>query len=165
MPSPSASSVAQAGRIGRRTGYLLLGALVTAFTTVCTLEIMGQVWFQEVRTTGLECRAGLQGLIQALERARENVGSVREAGNESATLARFRDSLEPEWRARGAVSQACKSDHKSSKALQQIERLRYAEEHAVRYEAQNLARLRRRVQELLRELGIPADSHSQQNFR
>lgn len=132
----------------------MLGVLVTGFTAVCTVEILGQVWFQEVKSTKLDCRSGLLGLVQAVDRARTAVGKAPVSGGPSAALAVFRSSLEPEWSDREAVALVCQQNPTTSKALKQIEQLRYAEEHAVRYEAHNLSRQRRLVQDLLEELGL-----------
>lgn len=161
MPSPPASPGEHGSQIGRRVGYLLLGLLVSAFTVVCTLEIMGQVWFPRVESAEGDCRGGIQRLVQALGRARSVATTVRNGGEAGAAVAEFRRSLEPEWRERATLGTVCEGDAKGLRALKQIDQLRYAEEHAVRYEARNLSRLRREVERALQELGLAAaDSRS-----
>ncbi len=153
MPSSQTSDTERAAKIGRAVGFLVLGLLVSAFTAVCTFEIIRQLWFQDVGRSATECRAGLARLTHALERARSAGHRVQTGGNTGA-LARFRASLDPAWEDKTAVAQACRGDPRSSHALKQIEQLRYAEERAVRYEARSLSRQRRQVQKSLSELGL-----------
>jgi hypothetical protein len=70
-----------------------------------------------------------------------------EAGDddERAALKRYRGALEPEWSERKAVEAACAGDVAGRKRLKDVIALRYAEEHAVRYESLGLAPLRRRL--------------------
>jgi hypothetical protein len=156
MPSPPASPGERGSQIGRRAGYLLLGLLVSAFTAVCTLEIIGQVWFPRVESAQGDCRAGIRQLVQALGRARSVAATVRNGSEAGAAVAEFRKSLEPEWRGRATVGTVCEGDTEGLLVLKQIDQLRYAEEHAVRYEARNLSRLRREVERALQELGLAA---------
>ena len=149
----AAPEVERASRAGRRAGYLVLGVLVSAFTAVCALEIIRQVWFHESGPEQADCRAGLLRLVQAVDRARA-AAIATQLSDDQAALARFRHSLDPEWELKSAVAAACKGDPKTSNALKQIEQLRYAEEHAVRYEARNLSRQRHRVERTLSELGL-----------
>jgi hypothetical protein len=74
--------------------------------------------------------------------------------HESEALRRFRASLLPEWHRRGELDLACQADARAQATLRAIDQLRYAEEHAVRYEAQGLTLRRRRVQALERDLGL-----------
>ena len=66
----------------------------------------------------------------------------------------------PEWDSRASLESVCGSDAKTRAALAEIDALRYAEEHAVRYEAVGLAPQRRRVQALYETLfasdGLPS---------
>ncbi len=87
---------------------------------------------------------GLQRLAQGIDRARQAASGLAERG-EDAALAEFRGSLSPEWDEHDAVAAACQSNHDLAVALDVIERLRYAEERAVRREVSDLAPLRRRV--------------------
>ena len=59
----------------------------------------------------------------------------------------------PDWSTRSALDEACRQSPELTRALGEIEELRYAEEHAVRHEASDLARRRQRVALLARELG------------
>ena len=156
MPSPPASPLDRGSKIGRRAGYLLLGLLVSAFTAVCTFEIIGQVWFPPVASARSDCRVGIQRLVQALGRARMMAATLRNGSEAGAAVAEFRGSLEPEWHARASLKAACEGDAPGLRALTQIDQLRYAEEHAVRYEARNLSRHRREVERMLQELGLAA---------
>ncbi len=150
----AASNVERASRAGRRAGYVALGLLVTAFTAVCAVEIIRQVWFHEAGPEQADCRAGLLRLVGAVDRARAAAMATTQVVDDEAALARFRRSLDPEWELKAAVAAACKADPKTFNALKQIEQLRYAEEHAVRYEARNLSRQRRQVERALSELGL-----------
>lgn len=132
-----------ARRLGRRLGLVVFGVLVSTFTIVCSLQIIRQVWFPDVLPFAPSCRAGIRELIAAVERARR--AAAAENGDETAALARFRAQLEPQWRNWRAVEHACAEDREAVRALREVVQLRYAEEHAVRYEAVDLARLRRRV--------------------
>jgi hypothetical protein len=92
------------------------------------------------------CREGLRALALAVERAREAAPGM---DGEDAAIARFRSSLEPEWTYRDGVAAACRGSARDERALDAIERLRYAEEHAARREAGDLAPLRRRVRAIM----------------
>jgi hypothetical protein len=128
---------------GRRLGLVLFGLIVSGLTLIWSLQIIRQVWFPEVGPLDQDCRTGTRGLISALERARK--AAAAETGDERAALARFRAQLDPEWQKRAALERACRDDPAQASALQDVIQLRYAEEHAVRYETVDLARLRRRV--------------------
>ena len=101
------------------------------------------------------CREGLRALHAAVDRARLAAAGV---DGEEAALDRFRRALEPDWRARDEVAARCKGSTPDEGALDAIERLRYAEEHAVRREAGELAPLRRRVQGIVDRELAPAVS-------
>jgi hypothetical protein len=80
-------------------------------------------------------------------RARDDAAKTDQG--EDAALARFRSALEPEWSHRDDIAARCQGTPRDKGALDAIERLRYAEEHAVRREAGELAPLRRRVQAIV----------------
>jgi hypothetical protein len=140
-------------RLGRRIGLIVFGVLTSAFTLVCSAQIVKQVWFPELPAAEPACKPGIERLIGAVERARR--AAAAENGDERAALARFRTMLSPEWQERASLEEACKDDADTRQALRDVVELRYAEEHAVRYEAVALARLRRRVQALDPSLGKP----------
>src|SRR5262245_34191032 len=62
------------------------------------------------------CRAGLYGLVRAVDRARD-AASDTPGGNEDAALARFRSALDPEWQRRDATAAACGTDRWGRDAL------------------------------------------------
>jgi hypothetical protein len=142
-------------RLGRRIGLGLFAALLSAFTIVCSGQIILQVWFPSSEETIKSCRSGIQSLVTAVERARQ--AAAAENGDERAALARFRAKLAPEWQRLPAVERACEADEQARGALRDVVELRFAEEHAVRYEAVALARLRRRVKALDPGLRAPDD--------
>jgi hypothetical protein len=80
-------------------------------------------------------------------RARDDAAKTDQG--EDAALDRFRSALEPVWRYRDDIASRCRDAPRDKGALDAIERLRYAEEHAVRREAGELAPLRRRVQAIV----------------
>jgi len=147
-PPPSRAEVAR--RRGRRVAVALFALVVGGATAVWSWQILWQVWGPGPPREPVECRAGLLDLLGAVRRAR--LAAAAETGGERAALARFRHALEPEWTQRPTLESSCASDLQLRKALGDIDRLRYAEEHAVRYEAVDLARGRRRAQAIEREL-------------
>jgi len=149
---PDAS--APVARLGRRLGILAFAVLVASVTANWSFQILRQVFWAESPPRAVSCREGLLELERAIARARS--AAAFEARGERAALASFRDALEPEWHYRGAVAQACREDALGRAALSELDALRYAEEHAVRYEAGAVAAQRRRAEAILRELrGAP----------
>jgi hypothetical protein len=142
--------------LGRRIALALFYALVGAICAAATIQVAAQVFAQGPPSPYPSCDDGLRALVGALERARsaaaEGSGPSQEEG-EDAALARFRTALEPEWRYRDGIAASCRESASREQALDVIERLRYAEEHAVRREAGDLAPLRRKVRTL-----VPAGS-------
>jgi hypothetical protein len=98
---------------------------------------MQQVWGAPPGQAPTDCASGLRGLLFAVERARAAV----------------RDAADGE-----RAGMACRADARGTAMFREIDGLRYAEEHAVRYEAESLARQRRRAAGLKLEL----DRESQQ---
>jgi hypothetical protein len=145
--SAGAGRVARARRRGRTAamvGYYGLAAVMSIATTV---QLTRQIFLAPVPPSPWpSCRAGLLALADAVDRARSAA-----SGNdgEDAALEGFRRALEPEWGYRDSVAAACRGADSDEGALDAIERLRYAEEHAVRHEAGDLAPLRRRVQTIV----------------
>jgi hypothetical protein len=142
--------IESAKRRGRRFAIVVFGLIVGGITALWALQIIGQVWFPEVAGT-VDCREGLRSLVDSVRRAR--TAAAEETGGERRAMARFRAELEEAWSRRPAIGAACESDPDSRRALADVDRLRFAEEHAVRYEAVDLARRRRRVQALEKEFG------------
>ena len=71
---------------------------------------------------------------------------MQATSGEREAVARFRAALDPEWSIRFAIGEQCKNDLDSMRALGEVDRLRYGEEHALRYEALDIASLRKRVE-------------------
>ena len=144
------SRLAGARRNGRRAGIAVFSLIMVIATASWTYQILRAVFTPPILTVATECRTGTRGLLVAVRRAR--VAAASESGDERAALSRFRAALEPEWDSRASLESVCGSDAKTRGALAEIDALRYAEEHAVRYEAVGLAPQRRRVQALYETL-------------
>src|SRR6185436_2674975 len=121
--------------------------LAAVLTVSSTWQLLRQVFLTPAPPSPYaSCEDGLRALAGAVARAR-NAASGTEG--EDAALGRFRQALEPDWRYRDSVEVSCRGSAPSERALDAIERLRYAEEHAVRREAGDLAPLRRRVRAIV----------------
>ena len=172
MPNPTPESPdaprrapASARRSGRRAAIGVFWAVTVAVALASAFQVSQQVLFNPcpgglscsptpTAATFTTCRDGLLALHAAVERARLAAAGT---DGEDAALARFRAALTPEWGHRDDVAAACHGAAEDEGALDAIERLRYAEEHAVRREAGELAPLRRRVEAIVdRELARPA---------
>ena len=122
--------------------------VVAAFIVLAAGNVTWEIWAPHFRRhVPADCGAGLEALKQGVERARQAAGELSEA-SEDAALARFRQALLPEWERREEIAAACESNAELARALDVIERLRYAEERAVRREVSELAPLRRKVEQL-----------------
>ena len=141
----------RARRRGRRAGIAVFGTLVVSATAWWTSQILRQVWPSVGSVGDIECRPALRELLTALDRARG--AAAAETGGEQESLRVFRSSLGAPWQARPALDVACESDARAKEMLIEIDELRYAEEHAVRYEAVRLARQRTRARAIADELG------------
>jgi hypothetical protein len=130
--------------LGRRVGIAIFSGFFAGATLLWTIQILTEVW-GTAPPSPAGCEAGTASLERAVERAR--LAYAVEAGDEDerAALARYRSALEPEWQERKAVEAACRGDQTGQKHLKDVIALRYAEEHAVRYESLGLAPLRRRM--------------------
>ena len=131
-------------RRGRALGTAVFAALLTSFTVVCSVEIILQAWAPPGVRADVDCRRDIHRLIQAVRRARES--AMQATSGEREAVVRFRAALNPEWSLRPAIGDQCKSDLDSMRALGEVDRLRYGEEHALRYEALDIASLRKRVE-------------------
>jgi hypothetical protein len=149
---PAEDRLASVRQTGRTIGIAVFGSLMAAFTAVCSIQICLQVWSPRVVPLHVGCSAGTLQLIEAIEAAR--VASADEA-EEHAALAKFRGALSPAWTFRPALNGACAGDTAAVGRLHAVDRLRYAEEHAVRYGAVDLAKRRQEVQRF-----IPLLQHS-----
>jgi len=133
-------------RLGRRIGIAVFALIVGGATAVWSIQILSAVFAPPVIAVAKECRSGTSDLLTAVRRA--SLAAAAESGDERAALGRFRAALEPEWSTRASLDSVCQGDRQARAALAEIDALRYAEEHAVRYEAMGLAPQRRRVQAL-----------------
>jgi hypothetical protein len=131
----------RARRLGRRAGIVVFALLVAVPTAVWSIQIMVAVWSPPVGANAASCRSGLGGLLAAVERAR--AAAELEQGGERLATERFRSTLLPEWDARAALETLCSGPEEAA-MLKTIDGLRYAEEHAVRYEATALSEQRAR---------------------
>lgn len=147
---PTADPRLRAARLGRRLGILAFAIPVAGATAIWTVQILRQVFWPEPSAHTADCRAEVLSLERALRRARH--AAAEEAHGERAALDQFRRALFPEWRERSGLEQVCSGDAEALRALSDIDALRYAEEHAVRYEAVALAKQRRRADTIRREL-------------
>jgi hypothetical protein len=141
-PQSADPSFAGARQLGRTAGIAVFGLIVAAFTAVCSIEICLQVWNPTILPTKAGCSAGTLDLVEAIEAAR--VASADQA-EEHAALARFRGALAAAWAHRPALEHSCAGDPEAIRRLHAVDRLRYAEEHAVRYGAVDLAKRRQDV--------------------
>jgi len=139
----------QARRKARRIAMTALYSLTALFIALAAGNVTWQVWAPSFSELPAEnCRAGLAELAGAVQRARRAASSVITA-DEDAALSQFRAALSPEWQRRDGIAHACQSSRELSQALDVIDRLRYAEERAVRREVSELAPLRRRTEQIL----------------
>lgn len=140
----TATSESPSARRGRRAGLGLYFALMVVFTAICSLQIIRQAWAEPPSAGPAQCDEGLVSLALAVERGRLLASAVP---GERPTMEAFRRGLLPEWSSSGAVRTACRKAGGSSgeERFDEVERLRFAEERALRYEAPELADLRRRV--------------------
>jgi hypothetical protein len=111
--------------------------VVSSITAVFGVQMATQVWAPTEPRTVTPCEPGLRELLAAIETARDNASRQIE---EAEALSAFRAAMAEPWKSVPGLRRS---------KLQVLERLRYAEEHAVRYNSVELARQRRRVQDLL----------------
>lgn len=129
---------------------LLFYGFVATFLVVSVSQVASQLFWPEPRgPQPASCGEGLQGLADAVVRARAASAGVH---TEAEALRRFRQALAPEWDARATITSVCSGDESNERALDAIVRLRYAEEHAVRRGAGDLAPLRAKVRSILAPL-------------
>jgi len=144
--SQKAPKVVSARRRGRSIAGAIYYGTIGVICIAGTVQVSMQVFKPAEAAPYASCQDGLRALVAAVERAR---GAASGTDGEEAALDRFRRALEPEWGYFDGVALKCKGNAKDEGALDAIERLRYAEEHAVRREAGDLAPLRRTVQAIV----------------
>ncbi len=134
----------RAERIGRRAGIAVFATIFAGATALWTFQILSTVW-GSAPPSPEGCASGTASLERAVSRARAAFAASSGDEDERAALALYRQALEPEWSQQKAVEAACEGDAAGRKHLKDVIALRYAEEHAVRYESLGLAPLRRRL--------------------
>jgi hypothetical protein len=145
--APEAPAEPSPRRTGRRVAQAIYYGSVAAICVGSTVQIAHQLFYTPGAPSPFaSCREGLSALARAIDRAR---AAAPGTDGEDAALARFRTALEPDWRFRDGIAATCRGSAPDERALDAIERLRYAEEHAVRREAGDLAPLRRKVQAIV----------------
>ena len=151
-PRPATSDQPARRPLGPRLAAVGFLGFVVPWVFYISAQIVVQVLWPDVSPSPWgSCADGRRALAASLERA------AREAeGNDDPdeALRRFRASISTEWRHVEGVRATC-STSDDRRALDALERLRYAEEHAVRREVSSLARLRREVSATL---GVGADA-------
>jgi hypothetical protein len=140
---------ARLGQLGRTLGVGVYAFLVASFTIICSVQICLQVWAPHVQAAPFDCSAGTVALVDAVDLAR---AAAENEPDEHAALEKFRGALEPTWKYRPALTRACAQSREALRHLQAVDRLRYAEEHAVRYAAVDLAQRRHEVNRLITSL-------------
>ncbi len=144
-PAGPVSALAIAERRGRRVAFAAYLSVAAAVAVASGGQVFLQA-FERREAKDLQiksCDDGLSHLTAALERARTAASAT---DGEDAALLDFRRALNPDWDDRDHIEDLCRSSPSKMAALDAIEQLRYAEEHAIRREAAELAPLRRRVQ-------------------
>ncbi len=144
----SSSPTARARKIGRALGIAVFAAVVGGSTVAWTIQILRQVWGAPARVTAGTCRPAIVALIRAVYRARES--SAHASATETALVSSFRAALRPEWDERSAIGIRCANDREAMRALAEVDRFRYAEEHGVRYLSVDLGRRRANVSRIER---------------
>jgi hypothetical protein len=149
-PRTVTSAASRAELIGRRVALGVFIALVSAFIVVCSVQIIRQAWEQPKLAEDLTCREHLAQLLGSLRAARK--AAEANQGGERLALSAFRAALSPQWNAVDSLHERCARDPVARRLAHELAQLRYAEEHAVRYESRELAARRNRVARLEQEL-------------
>lgn len=129
-------------RRGRRVASVVFLTVVVLWVGYVSGQIVVQSLHPAPVTPGWEtCDQALGELTAAVDRAR---GAAEGHDDVDTALTHFREALRPAWDGLEAAQKRCVSQE-DRRSLDAIERLRYAEEHAVRREAASLSALRRQV--------------------
>ena len=144
-------------RRGRRVALGIFYAIVVASVGLWTAQITVQVFTSRsgARLGPSDCRAGLAALVTALDAAR--AASERVEASPEDAIAGFRSALSPAWDDHDRVADSCirEADPRLVQSLDTVDRLRYAEENAIRRDARDLGLLRRRMRALRESLFGP----------
>lgn len=144
-------------RRARRTVIGIFYTGVVVFCAAMSTQISIQVLSTRPGDFRGSCRDGVRSLASALDSAR--VASEGVDDQPEIAIVKFRGALSPAWDSRDAIAKICE-DEKNATLLADfdlVERLRAAEESAVRRDARDLSSLRRRTREAaVRDLGATA---------
>jgi hypothetical protein len=145
-PKASDDGSARPAQLGRTLGIAVFAFLMAGFTVVCSVQICLQVWAPRVEPAPFDCSAGTLALVDSIDAARL---AAADEPDEQAALTKFRGALVSTWKYRPALGRSCASSAEALRHLRAIDSLRYAEEHAVRYAAVDLAERRNEVKRLI----------------
>lgn len=148
---PDADPLERTRRLGRRAGIVAVFGLTTAFTVVCAAQVLLQALPRGTVPSRVACRDGVQRLAFAVDRARSAETGGPPGGD---ARDRFRARLEPEWGERKGLDATCAGDAAARLALDRVDELRYAEEHAALRAASDLSARRRAVAASLQVLAL-----------
>jgi hypothetical protein len=125
-----------------------------------TYQVSRQVFVAEASSDRpfASCRAGLDALYGIIAEGRKVADeyAANAAPGSEVSLEQFRHRVRATWRNRDAVSRDCKGDSDAMRALRAIERLRYSEEHGVRFRATEIIPVRRAAERRLQRVGVPS---------
>jgi hypothetical protein len=146
------------GRSGKLLATAIYGLGIAGVTVVLSVQVIQQAFWPEAMQTDLSCPAGVRHLVHAVQRARqsaagqESVALGRKEQSERRTLQRFRDQLSSTWPILPTLRSRCASDPVATRALILVERLRYAEEQALRHYSTTSGPLRSELNALTGQL-------------
>jgi hypothetical protein len=135
--------------------FIFIGyfCLVTVVIAISISQVARQVYAEPAQVPAVRCSEELVRLMSAIDRATTKAqGSL---GPAQDVLPQFRSDLSPEWDRLEPLRKAC-SNEPHAQALDAIEQLRYAEEHAVRRDSFELTD-RRKQARLMLDQSLQAD--------
>lgn len=173
MDSDTAKPDDRRASLRKRTlRYVMIGYffVVLAVCAVSAVQVVEQALFREPESKlesadvkRFECAEGIRLLDDAIDRARKTVH--RSALDETQAMKKYREALEPIWSHRAVIERACMGDAQGELAVRALIRLGYAEEHAVRSDAMELSRLRKRTEQLVQAVARPAQTGADVDVR
>ena len=150
----------EARRKGRRLVMIIYFSLVVLVIAVAGWQVTSQVFAQRAGSHSddpIDCIEGIRSLMAAIDLARSTTSASHE--QESDAVHRFRSSLDDTaWKRRGDIQRACQGDPDRLRTLDAVLHLGYTEEHAVRRNAVELAAVRRRAVDMVRQHIPPTSS-------
>lgn len=158
-PTPAAEK--SPAELGAQRGRRVALGIFYSLVVLLTLGLAGQISVMVLsppkvaEQPGLDCKSGLSTLVAAISSARQAAEST--PASPEIAVQRYREHLEPTWQSHRVVALACEKDGspQSRELLDAVERLRYAEESAVRRDARDLAILRQKVAPLQKPMPSP----------